>query len=225
MELIGFAARAASASQEPGCWTLGPYILQSIFILLPPALFAASIYMILGRIILLADGEKYSLIRRQWLTKIFVTGDVISFFMQGTGGGMMAQGDKMAHTGELMVVGGLFVQLVFFGFFIIVAGIFHKRMAALPTLKSQDPHIRWQKYLTTLYVTSAFILIRSLFRVIEYLQGNDGTLLRKEVYIYVFDAVLMLAVVAWMNWYHPSEIGLLLRDEEPSANGLELLKF
>ncbi|KAL6831901.1 hypothetical protein V8C40DRAFT_285340 [Trichoderma camerunense] len=46
-EFIGYAARAASASQEPGCWKLMPFIIQNMYILLGPPLFAASIYMIL----------------------------------------------------------------------------------------------------------------------------------------------------------------------------------
>lgn len=59
--------------------------MQSLLILLAPALFAASIYIILGRIILMTDGERYSLVRQKWLTKIFVAGDVLSFLMQGSG--------------------------------------------------------------------------------------------------------------------------------------------
>jgi hypothetical protein len=59
--------------------------MQSLLILIAPALFAASIYIILGRIILLVDGEKYALVRRKWLTRVFVAGDVASFFMQGAG--------------------------------------------------------------------------------------------------------------------------------------------
>jgi hypothetical protein len=73
------------ALQDPGCWTMGPYIIQSILILIAPALMAASIYMILGRIILLTDAESYSLVRRQWLTKTFVMGDVLSFLLQSSG--------------------------------------------------------------------------------------------------------------------------------------------
>jgi len=56
-----------------------------MFLLIAPALYAASIYMLLGRIILVTDGESHSLIRNRWLTKIFVTGDVFSFMMQGAG--------------------------------------------------------------------------------------------------------------------------------------------
>lgn len=76
--------RAVSASESPD-WTLGPYIAQTLLLLIAPALYAASIYMILGRIILVTDGEAHSLIPKRWLTKIFVAGDVASFLLQGAG--------------------------------------------------------------------------------------------------------------------------------------------
>ncbi len=59
--------------------------MQTLLILLGPALLAASIYMILGRMIRLLGAEEYALIRTNWMTKIFVTGDVISFLSQGAG--------------------------------------------------------------------------------------------------------------------------------------------
>jgi uncharacterized membrane protein YraQ (UPF0718 family) len=59
--------------------------MQSVLILVAPTLMAASVYMILGRIILLTGAERHSPIRRTWLTKIFVVGDVISLLMQGAG--------------------------------------------------------------------------------------------------------------------------------------------
>lgn len=76
--------RAVSAHQAPN-YTQPPSIIQAILILVAPALFAASIYMSLGRIIILTHGEKYALIRRSWLTKIFVLGDVVSFLAQAGG--------------------------------------------------------------------------------------------------------------------------------------------
>lgn len=100
VEFIGFAGRAASASQKAGCWTLTPYLIQSMFLLLAPAMFAASIYMVLGRVILLVDGEVYALIRRRWLTKIFVTGDVICFLLLG-GGTYLAWLDLIPRPGAL----------------------------------------------------------------------------------------------------------------------------
>jgi hypothetical protein len=59
--------------------------MQACLILVGPAFMAASIYMILGRIILLTEGEHHALIKRRWLTKLFVTGDVISLLTQSAG--------------------------------------------------------------------------------------------------------------------------------------------
>lgn len=81
-ETIGYIGRIISAKQTPN-WTLNPYIIQTLLLLIAPALFAASVYMILGRIVRLVDGARHSIIPVQWLTKIFVATDVISFFMQG----------------------------------------------------------------------------------------------------------------------------------------------
>ena len=136
----------------------------------------------------------------------------------------MASDDDLVKVGENIIIGGLFVQLTFFCCFIIVSALFHRRMLLAPTQKSQEPEVRWKMYLLTLYVTSLLILIRSVFRVVEYIEGNDGALMRSEVYVFVFDGALMLAALAWMNWFHPSEIGLLLRGDRPIKNGLELVK-
>ena len=84
VEFVGYIGRALSSKETPN-WTLGPYIIQALLLLVAPALFAASIYMTLGRIILVVEGEQYSLIRKRFLTKIFVLGDVLSFFIQAAG--------------------------------------------------------------------------------------------------------------------------------------------
>jgi hypothetical protein len=83
-EITGYSGRAVSATQSPN-WTLVPYIIQSLLLLIAPALFAASIYMVLGRIILLTNGATFSLVRPKVLTFLFVSGDVLCFLVQGSG--------------------------------------------------------------------------------------------------------------------------------------------
>lgn len=83
-EFVGYIGRALSSQETPN-YTLGPYIIQALLLLVAPALLAASIYMELGRIILVTDGECHSFIRKRWLTKVFVCGDVFSFAVQGAG--------------------------------------------------------------------------------------------------------------------------------------------
>lgn len=57
-----------------------------------------------------------------------------------------------------------------------------------------------------LYGSSALIMIRSIFRVIEYVMGEDGLLMAKEAYIYIFDATLIFLVSIGFNVFHPSAI-------------------
>ncbi|GME34133.1 putative RTM1-like protein [Neofusicoccum parvum] len=200
VEWIGCISRILSANQTPD-WTVGPYIQQTLLLLVAPALFAASIYMGLGRIILITYGETHSLIRLKWLTKIFVCGDVVSFVLQG----------------EHMIIGGLVVQVLFFSVFVVVGTVFHYQMRMVPAVKVTQEVLPWQAHMHILYAASVLILVRSLFRLAEYAQGNDGYLVLHEVFLYIFDAALMLATMVVFACKHPSEINALLRGRGSKA--------
>ncbi|KAF0324329.1 RTM1 protein [Colletotrichum asianum] len=206
-EAVGYIGRAMSAQEAPD-YTKNPYIIQSILLLLGPALFAASIYMILGRLINLLDAGNYSLIRPNWLTKVFVLGDLLSFFAQSGGGGMLAteKDTDAVKLGENIIVGGLCIQILFFGFFMVVTLIFHMRLSRNPTPKTYSLDTPWKGLLWVLYGTSFMIMVRSLFRVAEYVQGSEGELQSKEMYIYIFDALLMGLTSVLFNWFHPSRV-------------------
>ena len=104
--------------------------------------------------------------------------------------------------GSHIVLAGLLIQILVFGFFIVVSLVFHLRLRAMPTLQSHNPRVPWKKFLYILYTTSAFIMLRSIVRVAEFVEGFDGTILEHEVYLYVFDAVPMAAVmVVFIIWY------------------------
>lgn len=113
-------------------------------------------------------------------------------------------------TGENIILGGLFVQVIFFGFFLISALVFQRRLGRSPTSESADHSIPWQKHMFALHFSSLLILIRSGFRVAEYIQGSDGFLLRNEVFIYVYDGLLMLFVTVVFLAIHPGEVSCLL---------------
>ena len=206
-EAIGYVGRAVNATQTPN-WTKSPYILQSLLILIAPSFFSASIYMILGRLIRLVEGDHHSLIRPSWLTKAFVTSDVFSIFLQGAGGGLMASSKDLSgfQKGEHIIIGGLFIQIIGFGTFVIVTALFHRRILRYPTNASRTVSQPWHIYLWILYCASALIFVRSIFRTIEYIQGYDGSLQSTETFLYVFDATLMFSAVVVFNVYHPGRI-------------------
>lgn len=126
--------------------------------------------------------------------------------------------------GENIIVGGLGIQIIFFGFFMIVTLIFHLRINRNPTQKSLEIATPWKKLLFVLYAASLSILVRSVFRVAEYIMGKDSALQSQEFWIYVFDALLMSLVVVSLNWFHPSRVinGALDRKRIVSQDGYAL---
>ncbi|RAR15387.1 RTA1 like protein [Stemphylium lycopersici] len=197
-EFAGYCARV-SASKNTG--KIMPYSVQNVFILLGPALFAASIYMCLGRIIRSVRAESISLIQPRKLTRTFVTGDFLSFLVQGGAAGLMVTGDN-AKLGEGIVIAGLMIQIIMFGLFAATAVVFQERIDRNPTPESCDASISWAKSLRMLFIVSALIMVRSLFRVVEYGMGNDGYILQHEWTMYIFDSVPMFAVmVVYYMWY------------------------
>ena len=78
--------------------------------------------MILGRLITRTGSSSLSLIRPTLITKIFVAGDVLCFFIQAGGAGMLVQADddKGVKRGENIILAGLILQILIFLFFILV---------------------------------------------------------------------------------------------------------
>ncbi|GKZ34473.1 hypothetical protein AbraIFM66950_004748 [Aspergillus brasiliensis] len=183
-EIIGFIARIFSHFHTAD---LPPFAIQSVFILIAPVLFAASVYMALGRIIRSVNAEQHSIVPLRWVTKLFVTSDVVAFFVQSSGAGLQAV-QSMQTISKVIVIIGLIVQVGMFVFFIVV---------------SLSP---WKYHMYTLFAVSILILVRSIYRVVEYAMGYNGYLLTHEWPLYVFDCVLMwLVMVIWAVRY-PGDI-------------------
>ncbi|KAK5107949.1 hypothetical protein LTR62_000494 [Meristemomyces frigidus] len=215
-ELIGYCGRAVSTGD---IWQLGPFIIQSILLLVAPALFAASIYIVLGRIIRFTGGEVYSIIPLKWLTKAFVAGDVLAFLCQMGGGGIQAaQSSQMFSLGEKLIIVGLFLQVFFFGIFITVATVWRVRFTRQSSYQlTAKRDTLWRRQMWALYGGSGLIMVRSIFRIVEYLMGNDGYTLRHEYFLYIFDAVLMFLVMLLFLWIHPSQLTIFGTAEDTSV--------
>lgn len=197
---VGYVFRTASAKDKTA---IGPYIGQNVCILLPPSLYAATIYMMYSRIVLFSRSLELSIISPHKVTKIFVIGDVIAFLMQASGGGMMAI-PSMSSLGQKVTIVGLFVQLVFFGGFFTLSVIFHQRVQKLKCVRVLS--MPYGPLLYTLFGVSLLIIVRCLFRIVEFCQGNAGYLASHEVFMYVFDTLLMFVVQTVFHFLHPANV-------------------
>ena len=169
--------------------------------------------MILGRLIRTMGAQRLSPIPVSWLTRIFVAGDVVSFTVQAAGAGAQAGGTlDLYNLGEKIIIVGLFVQIALFSGFVAVGVTIFFRLRRSLSMSISTPAaveptaiaavVPWRRHLYALFASSTLILVRSIFRVVEYLQGNGGYLVSHEIFLYVFDTLLMVAVMAvFAIWY------------------------
>ncbi|KAH8674813.1 RTA1 like protein-domain-containing protein, partial [Tricladium varicosporioides] len=197
-EFVGYTTRAVAYNRTGD---IGTYIIQISFTVIAPAFFAASIYMTLSRIIRCVKGEHLSVIRTSRLTKTFVIGDLLSLGVQG-GASSLTSNEDTAKIGEDIVLAGLFIQLVLLGFFLVITITFQRRLTKQPTTESHTTNALWRRTLYMIYASSVLIFARSIFRVVEYIQGHDGYSLGHEWTLYVFDtAPMFIVMVIFWVWY------------------------
>ncbi|KAE8157656.1 RTA-like protein [Aspergillus tamarii] len=185
-----------------------------MLIILPPSLYAATIYMTYGRIVMFVNKPHMSVVNPRKVTKIFVSGDVSAFLLQLAGGGMQTI-NSMRSIGQKVLVVGLVVQLIFFGFFLYVAVSFLVRLRRSGSGMNLigGP---WLRLLHVLFLVSVLVIGRCVFRIIEYVSGTDGYIYSHEVFMYIFDAIPMLFVQGIFHFYHPGKIltGKTLEQED-----------
>ncbi|KZM26651.1 uncharacterized protein EKO05_0005388 [Ascochyta rabiei] len=196
-EIAGFSARIGS-HYDNEAWV--PFIIQGTLLLIGPLFFAATVYMMLGRIINLANASAISRISPRWYTRIFVTADISTLVVQGLGASLMGTMQlSLALAGEKVVITGLALQVATFIVFLAAAIDCNVRLARMKRDSDSDAtntsNDAWKSIIHTLYTISALVLFRCVFRLIEYTMGNAAYLIAHEWTLYVFDGVPMFAVL------------------------------
>ncbi|KAJ5813577.1 RTA1 like protein-domain-containing protein [Penicillium pulvis] len=200
-EIFGYVTRAA-ASSNTGSLIL--YLLPSILLVVPPIGFAATLYIVYARIVRAVHAEDLSPIPIRWVSWIFITGDFTCLMIQGNAAGLLGNED-LTLIADYIIIAGLILQIIVFTFFIVCCGIFNKRMRAYVAESCPVIHLPWQSCINMLYMTSTTVLVRNIYRVVEFVMqsvNKDGYLVITEWPLYVFDASLMfLLMVAFYLWY------------------------
>ncbi|SCU79553.1 LADA_0B01486g1_1 [Lachancea dasiensis] len=188
-ECGGYIARIASRSDV---YSLGSYVAQTVMLLVAAAFMAATIYMNFGRLMILLNATQVSFVPIKFSTTIFVAGDVLSILLQGAGGGILGSSDNH-ELGSNIIIAGLVVQVIIFGLFVIT----ELRFLFLADKVSRiTPYIsrHWKVLNINLFMCSILILVRSIVRLVEFIQGYSGYIIEHEWFIFVFDAVPMFLV-------------------------------
>lgn len=226
VEFVGYVARAISIKNLD---EKGIFIVQTVLILVAPAVMAAACYMSFGRIVLWVVPARFQTARHLWvparrITPIFVGSDVFSFFVQVIGGAMVASANDQSHAnrGKNIVLAGLGLQLAAFGFFVVASF----RLSVFLRTKLRDVALpkerNWPLLLTVVNVASLLILFRTSLRLAEYAAGTTNYLIDHEWFFYAFDSALMFLVVVIFVVVHPGHylpyLGIRRRQQQFSKH-------
>ncbi|KAI8881238.1 RTA1-domain-containing protein [Backusella circina FSU 941] len=185
-ELVGYICRILCHSKT----TLIIYIIQQMFLLLSPNALALVNYKTCGEIIRLSNVKpRFFFLRQKFVTWFFFWSDIFAFFLQGSGGGLQVKQDTMS-IGNVIVLVGLYVQLFFFASFTCIIIYVHRNPEY--TYEVEGVANPKKSLIRTLYITMALLLIRSIYRVVEYQYGYAGPVASAEWAFYVFDGLVIL---------------------------------
>ncbi|KAF1917550.1 RTA1 like protein-domain-containing protein [Ampelomyces quisqualis] len=201
-EVAGYVCRVLAFNNTG---SLALFVCQALLLLLPPVLFAASLYMVYSRVVRSVSGARFSLISPVWCTRIFVIGDWFCLNIQSTGGGLTAN-VKHQEIGDGIVVAGLALQILLFCFFLGCCVKFHINFSKHLKASGESTDVPWKMILQMLYATSAIISARNIFRLVEYIMGKGSYLFAYEWPIYVFDGALMLIVMVVFYVWYPDQL-------------------
>ncbi|KAI6121245.1 RTA1 like protein-domain-containing protein [Pisolithus sp. B1] len=181
------------------------FLSQQLLILLSPAAFLAFNYLVYGQFATTCLDPSYSRIPPRKAATWFIISNLVSSLIQTVGGGL--QTSKSVSTDKLgvtMVLVGLAIQTVPFALFILLC------------LRVYKPR-PWGPIVLALLFSSALIMLRCIYRIVEYAQGSGGYLMTHELWLYLLDALpLFIGVIVYIPFW-PSKY-LVVKTDLPMSN-------
>ncbi|ODQ67683.1 RTA1-domain-containing protein [Nadsonia fulvescens var. elongata DSM 6958] len=202
-ETLGYATRSwLTWNPNTGGSGVGDsmYKCEYACLLIGPIFHAAFVYTVFGRLSR-ETPRNFTLIKPKLVAPCFFASDIISFLIQVAGAGVLlsASSSSAINTGNAIIQAGLAINLASFVLFLIFCSYFTYCIRKFVKSKAYP----WAQYCTLLLWLSAFaILVRQVYRVIEFADGFYGSIAIHEVYFYVFDAVpIFVAGLVWCVFF------------------------
>ncbi|KAJ5729371.1 RTA1 like protein-domain-containing protein [Penicillium malachiteum] len=227
MEAIGYIGRCISSQHV----TEKPiYVLQFCLIILAPVLMAACCYVIFSRILFLVVPQESRTFRLCWvppqfITPIFVGFDIVALLLQLSGAVMISSvsegevnGAEKLSKGKEIAQAGVIIQLAAFGLFSVAAVRFNFTSKAFSKQLDQRyesvgekeysiggivKRKHWPALLRVVNFATLLILVRSIYRLVEFSEGTSGYINTHEWTMYVFDTLVIYPCVALFIYWHP----------------------
>lgn len=192
MELIGFAFRLVMLTNP----VYGYYVGMQCLLIIPPSFLALVEYITLGNVVKLVrqvNPEISDFLKPKLITWLYFAAEIASLAMQGAGAGLSVSHDgppSSGQAGKILLILGLAFLVVIIATFLTNA-IYVNVRSEYGIRKSRD----LQALFTILYLTTFLLLIRNVFRLVEFAGGFYGSIATKEKYFYTLDSLMVVLIL------------------------------
>ncbi|RBR23256.1 uncharacterized protein FIESC28_03998 [Fusarium coffeatum] len=199
LEIIGYVGRFIIHDNP---FDFNGFLMQIICITVAPVFFSAAIYVLLSQVINHVDSS-ISRFPPQYFYWIFIPSDIISLILQAVGGALscVASTHKDVKTGEDISLAGLIFQVVTLICFCALFIDYVIKASKSSSRNRLDKPI--VTFLTFLFASTIFILIRCGYRIAELGQGYFSALFRDEDLYIALESCMMCIAVLLLNAGHP----------------------
>lgn len=196
-ECAGYVARTILHDQ----FSSAPmWEMQLVLTIIMPAFMSAGLYYQLA-VQIVIYGEQYSPLKPMHYNAIFTTCDVISLVIQAVGGGVAASNlgpGKSPDDGGWVMVGGIAFQVLILVLFILMGSWVNYKIFSdnpdnwNPEYKKLREKKLFKLWIPTIAISLLFLLIRSIYRIVELSVGWTGYLMTTERYFLVLDGLMIV---------------------------------
>lgn len=176
-------------------------------VVLAPVFVAAGNFLLVGRLVrAVLPPSRHTIfgLPARFITRFFVTCDVMAFCIQGSGSGTATGSNWMGPAGAIgvnIIIAGLAFQFVAFSAYMCVFVRFHMTARKMAV---QDAPVGWENVVKAVYISSSMIMVSLVLRVAEFAEGMEGYAFKNEWMFWVFECVPMLIAIGVFCWWHPS---------------------
>ncbi|QRV85711.1 RTA1-like protein [Ceratobasidium sp. AG-Ba] len=218
-----------------------PFLMQISTTIIAPSFMTAAMFLILPRI-MNELGSHYSRMTPRLYSIIFLIADGSALVIQGVGGGLASAADTLdgANQGSHVMLAGIIIQLAAIVLFTLLASEFiirysYDRPARQRTLSEEQSQagekVQERKpvsrniilMLVGLGIVIVFMVIRSVYRLIELSDGWNGEIISTEKWFNWFDGMPIVVAMTAFNVFYPGyllrELGGILPQSEQSPEG------
>ncbi|KAI1073748.1 putative RTA1 domain protein [Whalleya microplaca] len=207
-EVVGYALRSYSTQNHQD---IGSFATSTSLIVLAPIFVAAGNYLLIGRLIravLPPSHHRVLKVPARLLTRIFVSFDVVCFLVQSSGSSLASAYGWVGPTADIAInilLAGLALQVLAFSTYLCILTRFYYLSRSMVVANAP---LGWSKVLKAVCISSSLILIRCIYRMIEFAEGTDGYTMTHEWVFWVFEGITMLiAISAFCIWYPSKYLG------------------